>query len=138
MRESSLDVSQSAGEMAMAGFQDFTELAVYALSERLSDTIWSIVVRWNNFARDTVGKQLVRAADSIGANIAEGHGSSKLENRQFVRIARRSFNEVHHWLRRSQSRGLLKPEEGKTIRGIVDDLRPKLNAYLAYFDRKAT
>ena len=52
----------------------FDELEVYQLAERLSDQIWAIVLRWNVFARDTVGKQLVRAADSVGANIAEGAG----------------------------------------------------------------
>ena len=49
---------------------NFEKLRVYQLSERLADEIWSIVLQWNLFARDTVGKQLVKAADSIGANIA--------------------------------------------------------------------
>lgn len=48
----------------------FEELQVYQLSEKLSDTIWEIVVNWPTLARNTVGNQLVRAADSIGANIA--------------------------------------------------------------------
>ena len=51
---------------------NFESLRVYRLAESLADQIWSIVVKWNVFARDTVGKQLVRAVDSIGANIAEG------------------------------------------------------------------
>jgi four helix bundle protein len=50
----------------------FEQLEVYRLAERLSDEVWGIVLPWNNFARDTVGKQLVRAADSVGANLAEG------------------------------------------------------------------
>jgi four helix bundle protein len=53
---------------------DFERLRVYKLSEDLTDQIWELVVSWNQFARDTLGKQLVRAADSIGANIAEGVG----------------------------------------------------------------
>jgi four helix bundle protein len=48
-----------------------------------------IVVKWSVFARDTVGKQLVKAADSVGANIAEGTGRGTfVDNRRFVRIAR--------------------------------------------------
>jgi four helix bundle protein len=54
---------------------DFENLAVYQLAERLSDEVWSIVMRWGELPRNTVGKQLLRAADSIGANIAEGEGS---------------------------------------------------------------
>jgi hypothetical protein len=50
---------------------NFENLAVYQMSERLADEIWDIVQGWTNFARDTVGKQIVRAADSVGANIAE-------------------------------------------------------------------
>ncbi|RYG26380.1 four helix bundle protein [bacterium] len=34
----------------------------------LSDQIYSLVRRWDYFDRDTVGKQLVRATDSVGAN----------------------------------------------------------------------
>ena len=51
---------------------NFEKLQVYKLAERLADDIWAIVGKWNIFARDTVGKQLVKAADGIGANIAEG------------------------------------------------------------------
>ena len=52
----------------------FEDLRVYQASEALADLIWEIVSRWKPLARDTVGTQLIRAADSIGANIAEGHG----------------------------------------------------------------
>ena len=53
---------------------NFEKLHVYRLAEALADGIWAVVLGWNYFARDTVGKQMVRAADSIGANIAEGTG----------------------------------------------------------------
>lgn len=73
---------------------NFKSLQVYQLAERLADDVWTIVLKWNIFARDTVGKQLVKAADSIGANIAEGTGRGTfVDNRRFVRIARGSLNE---------------------------------------------
>lgn len=43
---------------------------------RIGDAIWEEVVRWDYFARDRVGKQLVRCADSIAANIAEATGAT--------------------------------------------------------------
>lgn len=52
----------------------FENLRVYQHSEEISDNVWNIVAGWDYFAKDTVGKQLVRAADSVGANIAEGTG----------------------------------------------------------------
>lgn len=84
-----------------------------------------------HISRDTVGKQLVKAADSIGANIAEGTGRGTfVDNRRFVRIARGSLNETQHWLRRAYKRRLLSDKEVETIKKIVDELAPKLNAYL--------
>jgi len=68
---------------------NFENLRIYQLSEKLSDNIWDIVDRWNAFARDTVGKQIVRSADSIGANIAEGVGRRGWQDQtRFIYIAR--------------------------------------------------
>ena len=53
---------------------DFESLQVFRLAERLADDIWNIVSSWEPFTRHTIGKQIVRCADSIGANIAEGTG----------------------------------------------------------------
>ncbi len=109
----------------------FENLRVYQLSEKLSDTVWNTVAGWNQLARDTVGRQLVRAADSIGANIAEGTGRGSFQdNRRFVRNARGSLYETRHWLRRAHQRRLLSNEAVKTIKPILDELGPKLNAYL--------
>ena len=110
---------------------NFETLKVYQLSEKLADDIWRIVSGWNHFARDTVGKQLVRAADSVGANIAEGTGRGSFkDNRRFVRTARSSLNETKHWLRRAYERHLLDPGQVTQIRPIIDELTPKVNAYL--------
>lgn len=110
---------------------NFESLRVYQLSEILADEIWTIVMKWNVFARDTVGKQLVRAADSIGANIAEGTGRGTfVDNRRFVRIARGSLNETQHFLRRAYKRKLLNDKDIQALRPLVDELAPKLNAYL--------
>jgi four helix bundle protein len=110
---------------------NFEGLQVYRLAERLADGVWVIVVEWNVFARDTVGKQLVKAADSIGANIAEGTGRGTfVDNRRFVRIARGSLNETKHWLRRAYRRQLLTDKEVRKLKPLLDELAPKLNAYL--------
>ena len=117
---------------------NFEKLQVYQLSEKIADSIWNIVVTWNAFARDTVGKQIVRSADSIGANIAEGSGrGSVVDNRRFVRMARGSLYETLHWLRRSYTRKLLSQSEVKSLRGLVQELSPKLNAFLRSVDERA-
>ncbi len=45
---------------------NFENLEIYQLSEKLADEIWEIALGWNSLAQNTVGKQLIRSADSIG------------------------------------------------------------------------
>jgi four helix bundle protein len=106
-------------------------LEVYRLSEKLADEIWDVVLEWMPLARDTVGKQLIRAADSIGANISEGVGRGTYQdNRRFVRVARGSLNETKHWLRRAYRRKFLNEQTVASLKGHLDELAPRLNAYL--------
>lgn len=109
----------------------FENLRVYQLSEELADEVWKIALGWNYFAKDTVGKQMVRSADSIGANIAEGtsRGTFK-DNRRYVQIARGSLYETRHWLRRAYTRSLLPAKQVQHPQKIIQELSPKLNAYL--------
>src|SRR5579864_1540922 len=113
------------------GRSNFENLQVYQLAEKLADGLWDIALKWSIFAQDTIGKQMVKAADSIGANIAEGTGKgSYQDNRRFVRVARGSLYETKHWLRRAYRRKLLSTEETENLKGILDNLCPMLNAYL--------
>jgi four helix bundle protein len=119
------------------GFVRFQDLEVYKLAEELADTIWDIARKWDVFARDTVGKQLIRAADSIGANIAEGSGrASNGDTRRFLRVARGSLLETQHWLRRAFRRKLLKTSQTEALQTIIDKLPLKLNAYLKSIGNK--
>ncbi len=109
--------------------RSFEPLRVYQLSEELADLVWTVVAQWPSLAKDTVGQQMIRAADSIGANIAEGYGrGSYQDNRRFVRIARGSLYETRHWLRRAFRRSLLLEKQVYEIKEIVDKLSPQLNA----------
>jgi four helix bundle protein len=109
----------------------FENLAVYQLSERLADAVWDLAVEWGQFAKNTVGGQLVRAADSIGANIAEGSGRGTFkENKRFARISRGSLNETRHYLRRAFRRNLLTPEQVESLQPLIAELGPRLNAYI--------
>jgi four helix bundle protein len=109
----------------------FEKLEVYQLAEELADKIWRCVKTWSPFDRDTVGKQIVRAADSIGANIAEGYGRvTAPDNRRCVRIAVGSLYETKHWLRRAFQRNLLNDAHIEQLRPLIDRLLPMLNGYL--------
>ena len=110
---------------------NFESLRVYQLAEELADEIWQIALGWPVFAKNTIGQNLVRAADSIGCNIAEGTGRGSFQdNRRFVKIARGSLNETKHWLRRAFRRELLTHEQINKLKPLMDELAPKLNSYL--------
>ncbi len=118
---------------------NFENLRVYQLAAKLADLVWDIVKLWTTLARDTVGKQLIRSADSIGANIAEGTGRGSFQdNRRFVRIARGSLYETRHWLRRAYKRTLLTADQTAALKPLVDNLSPMLNAYLRSIGEKST
>ena len=110
---------------------NFENLRDYQMAEKLADVVWDVVAAWPILARDTVGKQLIRAAGSIGANIAEGTGRGSFpDNRRFVRVARGSLYETRHWLRRAYKRKLLTEGQIKTLKPLVENLSPMLNAHL--------
>jgi four helix bundle protein len=120
--------------MVQTGFE---RLHVYQLAEELADLVWEVVIRWDRLAQDTVGKQFIKAADSIGANIAEGTGrGSFADNKRFARIARGSLFEVRHWLRRAYRRKLLTEDEVASFRKLVDELTPRLSAYINSIGRR--
>ncbi|HJS20002.1 MAG TPA: four helix bundle protein [Anaerolineales bacterium] len=52
----------------------FEDLRVLKSAEEIADSVWKRVVNWEEFAKDVVGKQITRSADSVGANIAESFG----------------------------------------------------------------
>lgn len=108
----------------------FENLEVYQLAEKLADEIWKIVIEWDHFYKNTVGRQMVEVADSISANIAEGCGRFNYkDNGRFIKIARGSLYETKNWLRRSFKRNLLNEMQVEKVKPILDELLPKLNAY---------
>src|SRR5882672_6553985 len=117
---------------------NFEKLQVYQLSEKLADGIWKVVLVWNPFARDTVGKQIVRSADGVGANIAEVAGEEAL---WIIAVSSEwpvvRYMKLFTGLRRAYVRGLLSQAEVRKLRVLVEELSPKLNAYLRSVDQRA-
>jgi four helix bundle protein len=112
-------------------FDELETLAIYRKAEKLSDRIYDLVQGWSFFDRDTVGKQLVRAADSIGANIAESYGRYHYGDQiRFLYIARGSLYETKFWIRRAQSRQLISDDICANALAFLEDFAAKLNAYI--------
>lgn len=116
---------------------EFENLRVYQLAEEIADLAWKVVGGWEYLAQQTVGVQFIESADSMGANIAEGSGrGSPAEKKRFAKIARGSLFEVKHWLRRAYKRKLLSDSEVKMFQKLIEELTPKLSAYINAIGKK--
>jgi four helix bundle protein len=108
----------------------FENLRVLQSAEEIADSVWMRVVEWEKFARDVVGKQITRSADSVGANIAESFGRFNFgEKLQFLYYSRGSIFETKYWLNRTRVRGLMKSEEVQEYVTRLTDLARQLNAF---------
>jgi four helix bundle protein len=120
-------------------YHNLEDLEVYQLAETFSDEIWFVVHTWDYFAKDTVGKQMVRSADSISANIAEGYGRYHYkENRNFCYFSRGSIIETKGWLKKSRTRELLNEEKFNYLFEKLQLIHLKLNAYLKFIGKANT
>ena len=115
------------------------DLEVYRLSDEFSNNIWEIVISWDYFAKDTVGKQIVRSADSISTNIAEGYGRYHYkENKNFCFYSRGSILETKGWLKKANVRKLITPEQFFILLENLQVIHLKLNAYIKFIGKQAT
>lgn len=111
----------------------YEELEIYQLSEKLSDKIWEIVMKWDLFSKKTYGIQLIDSSSSIGANIAEGYGrESKNDRARFAKISRGSLYETFHWINKTYRLKILSQKEFEDLSGICNILAPRLSSYINY------
>ena len=111
---------------------EFRRLIAYERAAALADELYDLVQRWPSFARWSLGVQLMRAADSIGANIAEGVGRwHRADQKRFLLMARGSLYETEHWLLRAESRELLTSsprqsldETARALNGLIKKWPP--------------
>jgi len=88
------------------------ELEGYRRAINVGEKVWCIVIKWDFFAKDTVGKQFVKSTDSIAANISEVFGRFFYkENRQFGYYARGSLFDTTTWLTKAHNRKLISEED---------------------------
>jgi len=112
------------------------DLEVYILSEQFGDEIWFMVIQWEYFEKDTLGKQLARSADSIGANIAEGFGRYHYkENKNFCYFSRGSLLETKGWLRKAKTRNIITAECFQDLLQKLETIHIKLNAYIKFIGK---
>ena len=108
-------------------------LEVYQLSRELSKIGWDIYKDMDWQTKKVIGDQFIRALDSIGANIAEGHARYHyLDKIKFYYYARDSFAEsCNHWLELLQERELIQNKTYQEMKLIASKLSIKLNNFIS-------
>lgn len=94
---------------------NLSELRVYNLANEIGDEIWGIVELWDPFKKGTLGKQLVRSADSISAKIAEGYGRHYKENKNFLYYSRGSAYETLDHLIKAKRRKIIPDQVSQNL-----------------------
>jgi four helix bundle protein len=108
-----------------------SELAILKNAEAIADAIWDRVSTWETFAKDTLGRQIVRSADSMGANIAESCGRLHFGDKiQFLYCARGSLFETKYWVNRAIRRELIDKREGEATVSSLSELVFGLNIFI--------
>src|SRR3989338_7902174 len=74
--------------------KNFRDLDVYKRSSGLFPKIYKMVRLWNQVDQRELGSQMIRAANSIHANIAEGFTKTPNDFKRFLGIAIGSCNEL--------------------------------------------
>jgi four helix bundle protein len=123
----------------MEGKMKLEELQVYQLSMDIAEKMWDIVIKWDYFAKDVIGKQLMKAVDSVAANLSEGFGRYYYkENKQFCYYSRGSLSEIKTWLRKSFNRKLIEEKSYLEFANDLETIGIKLNNYIKTIGKTST
>jgi four helix bundle protein len=107
------------------------EFKVYNLVMELGEKVWGIVMSWDHFQKDTLGKHFVRSTDSIAANLSEGLGRYHYkESKNFGYYSRGSLFETKTWLTKASNRKLLSEAEFSGMLKEIETIGKMVNGYI--------
>jgi len=123
----------------MKTYLKLNNVSAYKKAFNLSNYVWDIILTWNILARDTIGKQFVRAIDSISANIAEGFGRyTKKDKINFYRISFASIKESLDWNEKAKVRKLVSQEQYARILAELTDLPREIHTLIKFTNERLT
>jgi four helix bundle protein len=98
-------------------------LVAYQRAAELANDLYEAVNRWRKEDFWALGLQLLRATDSIAANIAEAAGRWNVaDRRRFLIMARGSLYEAEHWMLQAEARQLLPAGSARRLDTIARPL----------------
>jgi len=117
----------------------FNDLNAYKISFPLSNYCWDLVKDWEYLAKVTVGLQLIRALDSISANIAEGFGRyGKKDKIKFYHYSLGSINESIDWIEKAHLRQLITEKQYNYILSELQKLPCEVYSLIKFTREKLT
>ncbi len=125
--------------MTEKNYLKISQIEAYNILKDLSNFTWDIVIKWDFFTRDTVGKQFVRAIDSISANIAEDFGRfHKKDKIKFFQYSKGSVLESYDWTEKSEHRNLISESEYNELLQTLQKLPKSINSLIKYTNDNLT
>jgi four helix bundle protein len=110
---------------------DLEEFKTYNRAMVLGEVVWDMVIKWNYFEKDTIGKQLVRAVDSIAANLSEGLGRYHYkEKKNFSYYSRGSLFETQIGLTKAHNRKLMAETKFTEMKIDLEAIGKMINSYI--------
>jgi four helix bundle protein len=117
----------------MSEHHTLESLEVYQIAVKISDKAWEIFNMLSKNFQYHIGNQFLDAADSIGANIAEGYGRYHYkESINFNNFGRGSAFETKHWCNRLYKRNLIEMDIFEELNSLVTLVIQKINGYNSY------
>ena len=87
--------------------QNFTDLDVYNRSKKLFPVLYKIVRSWDLEDQRGLGNQIIRAGNSIHANIAEGFSKTPNDFKRYLGISLGSCDEIRSHISDAHNVGLI-------------------------------
>jgi len=94
---------------------DYRRLDVYQRAHALFPKIYRLVRTWNQIDQREIGSQIIRAANSIHANIAEGSNKSVPDFRRYMNNAIGSCDELVSHINDAIGIGLINSVAGEQL-----------------------
>ena len=118
-------------------YLQLNDLTCYKSSFAFTNDVWNIVLKWDHFSRDTIGKQFVNAADSISANIAGGFGRyHKKDKIKFYYYSFGSVKECVDWCNKALARNLITAEVHTTLSFSLNALPKEIHQLIKFTDER--
>jgi len=113
------------------------DIESYKIAFNLSNYVWDLIIKWNSIEKDTIGKQFIRAVDSISANLVEGFGRySKKDKIKFYRYSYGSIYESLDWNEKAKKRKIIKTDQYNFIFDELQKLPKSIHQLINFTNSK--